>query len=117
VIVDLGEMAKLADKRQLKLTPLDDPAMAFQIEGERDYLESPFVLKMSQHFFTRIALECLSFDWVLDMTEDHISQYQVLAERHDARLKIRVDRRASGNRLVVVRDPRSSNSSGEGRGS
>jgi hypothetical protein len=113
VIVDLGEMSKLADKRQLRFTPLNDPDMAFQIEGKRDYLESPFVLKISQHLFTRIALECLSLEWVLDMAGDNISQYQVLAARHDTRLKIRADRRTSGNRLVVVRDPRSSNSSGE----
>jgi len=112
VIIDLGEMAKLADKRRLRLTPLNDPDMAFQIEGERDYLEGPFVLKISQHLFTRIALECLSLDWVLDMTEDNISQYQVLAARDDARLKIGADTRTSGNRLVVVRNPRSSNSSG-----
>src|SRR6266576_5185474 len=62
VIIDLGEMAKLADKRRLRLTLLNDPDMAFQIEGERDYLEGPFVLKISQHLFTRIALECLSLD-------------------------------------------------------
>jgi len=113
VIVDLGEMAKLAEKRQLKLTPLDDPDMAFQIEGERDYLEGPFVLKMSRHFFTRIALECLSLDWVLDTAENNISQLQALATHHDARSKMHSDTRTGGNRLVVVRDPRSSNSSGE----
>ena len=107
VIVDLGEMAKLADKRRLRLTPLNDPDMAFQIEGERDYLEGPFVLKISRHFFTRIALECLSLDWVLDTAEDNISQLEVLATRHDARLKIRTDTRTSGNRLVVVPNPRS----------
>jgi len=105
VIVDVGELIKLAARRQLTLTPLDDPVMAFQIEGAPGYLKEPFLLKFSQHFFTRIALECLSLDWVLDITEDHIAQLEDLFARHDARMADPNDVRSSWDHLVVVPNP------------
>jgi len=67
IIVDKKMVSKLFQRKGYTISFLDDAGCFFEIKNNKPKHDSGFeFLRVSQHFFSRIAFECLSLTWFID---------------------------------------------------